>query len=113
MSEEYCVPIKKRTRRGCVEPDCTANARDKTGKCVRHGGGNRCDEPGCQASARGNTGKCIAHGGGNRCDEPNCQASARDNTGKCKAHGGGNRCDCHNLVLFNRTIDIYWPSQSY
>jgi len=20
---------------------------------------------------------------------------------------------CHNLVLFNRTIDIYWPSQSY
>ena len=70
MSEEYCVPIKKRTRRGCIEPNCTAYARGTTGKCVAHGGGNRCIEPNCQASAQGTTGKCIRHGGGNRC--PNC-----------------------------------------
>jgi len=92
MSEEYCVPIKKRKRRGCIEPNCTAYARDKTGKCVAHGGGNRCDELNCQASAQGTTGKCVAHGGGNRCDEPNCQASAQGTTGKCVRHGGGNRC---------------------
>ena len=70
MSEEYCVEIKKRKKRGCVEPDCPASVRDKTDKCIAHGGGKRCVEPDCPASAQGKTDKCIAHGGGKRC--PNC-----------------------------------------
>ena len=79
-------------RKRCIEPGCQAGARDKTDKCVAHGGGKRCIEPGCQARARDKTDKCIAHGGGKRCVEPGCQASAQGATNKCKAHGGGKRC---------------------
>ena len=93
MQEEYCVLIKPRKRRLCVEPDCTASAQGKTDKCKRHGGGNRCNEPDCKASARGKTEKCVAHGGGKRCNEPNCKSSAEGKTDKCVAHGGGNRCN--------------------
>ena len=70
MSQKYCVEIKKRKKRMCVEPDCKASARGKTDKCIAHGGGARCVEPDCKASARGKTDKCIAHGGGARC--PHC-----------------------------------------
>ena len=45
MSQKYCVVIKKRKRRRCVEPDCNAGAQGKTDKCVAHGGGKRC--PNC------------------------------------------------------------------
>ena len=69
MSQEYCVEIKKRKKR-CVEQDCKASARDKTNKCIAHGGGARCVEPDCKASAQGKTDKCVAHGGGARC--PHC-----------------------------------------
>ena len=70
MPEDHCVEIKHKTRILCIEPGCKASARDKTDKCVAHGGGKRCNEPGCKASARGKTDKCVAHGGGKRC--PNC-----------------------------------------
>jgi len=97
MAQEYCVEIKKRKTRLCVEPDCTASAQGKTDKCKRHGGGKRCVEPDCTASAEGKTDKCVAHGGGKRCVEPDCTASAKGKTDKCKRHGGGKRCvepDC-------------------
>ena len=92
MSQEYCVVIKKRNRRRCIEPDCTASAAGKTDKCKRHGGGKRCIEPDCTASARDKTDKCKRHGGGKRCIEPDCTASAQGKTDKCVAHGGGKRC---------------------
>ena len=79
-------------RKHCIEPGCQTSARDKTDKCIAHGGGNRCIEPGCQASAAGATDKCKAHGGGKRCIEPGCQSSAAGKTDKCIAHGGGKRC---------------------
>ena len=97
MSQEYCVEIKKRKRRICVEPDCKSSAAGKTDKCISHGGGARCVEPDCKSSARGKTNKCKAHGGGPRCVEPDCKASAVGKTNKCVAHGGGPRCvepDC-------------------
>ena len=102
MSQEYCVVIKKRKKRLCVELDCKASARGKTNKCKRHGGGARCVEPDCKASAQGKTDKCIAHGGGTRCVEPDCKASAVGKTNKCKRHGGGARCvepDCKSSAV--------------
>ena len=57
-------------KRRCVEAECLSSARDKTDKCVSHGGGRRCVEAGCLSSAVGKTDKCIGHGGGRRC--PNC-----------------------------------------
>lgn len=45
MSQDYCIEIKTRNRRRCIEPDCGASAQGKTDKCVAHGGGNRC--PNC------------------------------------------------------------------
>ena len=66
MLQEYCVVIKKRNRRRCVEQHCTASAKGKTDKCVAHGGGKRCAEPNCTSSAIGKTNKCVAHGGGKR-----------------------------------------------
>jgi len=108
MSQEYCIVIKKNKRRSCVEPDCKSSARDKTDKCIAHGGGARCVEPDCKSSAQGKSGKCIAHGGGARCVEPDCKSSAIcktdkcvahsiGKTDKCKRHGGGAKCvepDC-------------------
>ena len=97
MSQEYCVVIKKRNRRRCVEPDCTARAIGKTNQCVAHGGGKRCIEPECKSGAEGKTDKCVAHGGGARCVEPDCKASASGKTNYCVSHGGGKRClepDC-------------------
>jgi len=102
MSQEYCVVIKKRKRRRCVEPDCNAIAIGKTNQCIAHGGGRRCIEPDCQASARGNTDNCITHGGGKRCVEPDCQSSAIGTTDHCVAHGGGRRCvepDCQSSAI--------------
>ena len=88
------IKVKSKYKRKiCDEPGCESGARGTTGKCVKHGGGNRCDEKDCEKSARGTTGKCIGHGGGKRCDEKDCEKSAQDTTGKCVAHGGGNRCD--------------------
>jgi hypothetical protein len=58
------------TQKKCNEPDCKANARDKTDKCITHGGGKRCNEPDCKSSTQGKSDKCITHGGGIRC--PNC-----------------------------------------
>ena len=92
MLQEYCVVIKKRNRRRCVEQHCTASAKGKTDKCVAHGGGKRCAEPNCTSSAIGKTNKCVAHGGGKRCVEQHCTASAIGKTNKCVAHGGGKRC---------------------
>jgi len=92
MSHKYCVEIKKRKRRRCIEPDCSSIAIGKTDKCVAHGGGKRCTEPDCSSSAQGKTDKCTAHGGGKRCTEPDCSAGAIGKNGKCIAHGGGNRC---------------------
>jgi hypothetical protein len=92
MSQEYCIEIKKRKRRMCIEPHCTAIAAGKTDKCKKHGGGARCVEPDCKMSAISKTDKCKKHGGGARCVEPNCKASARDKTDKCVKHGGGLRC---------------------
>ena len=68
------------TRRRCNEPDCKASARDKTNKCIAHGGGKRCSEPDCKASAVGKSDKCVAHGGGKRCNELDCKASAQGNS---------------------------------
>ena len=99
MSQEYCVAIKPRKRRLCLEPDCKSGAIGKTDKCVAHGGGNRCLEPDCKSGAIGKTDKCIAHGGGNRCNEPDCKSGAIGKTDKCVKHGGGNRCNepgCNN-----------------
>ena len=70
MTTEYCIEIKKRKKRMCIEPNCKKGAEGKTDKCVAHGGGARCIEPNCKASAQGKTDKCVAHGGGARC--PNC-----------------------------------------
>ena len=92
MSQEYCVEIKTRKRRMCVEPGCVSGAKGKTDKCVAHGGGKRCVEPGCVSGAEGKTDKCKRHGGGKRCVEPGCGASAVGKTDKCVAHGGGKRC---------------------
>ena len=92
MSQEYCIEIKKRKRRMCIEQNCKSIARDKTDKCKKHGGGARCVEPDCKMSAISKTDKCKRHGGGVRCVEPNCKASARNKTDKCVKHGGGSRC---------------------
>ena len=70
MSQEYCIEIKKYLGKRCIEPNCKSRVRDKTNKCVAHGGGARCIEPDCKASAQGKTNKCKAHGGGARCIEP-------------------------------------------
>jgi len=86
---KYCDFHRPSIKR-CIEPNCKASARSKSGKCVTHGGGNRCIEPDCKASAQGKTDKCIAHGGGKRCIEPSCQASAAGKSEKCRRHGGGN-----------------------
>jgi len=102
MLQEYCVEIKTRRRRMCVEPDCKSSAEGKTDKCKAHGGGKRCVEPDCRASARGNSDKCIAHGGGKRCVEPDCKSSAIGKTDKCVTHGGGKRCvepDCRASAI--------------
>ena len=63
MSQEYSIEIKHKIKR-CVEPGCEKSARDKTNKCVAHGGGKRCVEPGCEKGARSKTDKCVAHGVG-------------------------------------------------
>ena len=52
----------------CNELGCQSSSRDKTNKCIAHGG-KRCNELGCQTSAQGKTDKCVAHGGGMRCNE--------------------------------------------
>ena len=80
------------TRKQCNEPDCKAGARDKSDKCITHGGGKRCSEPDCKSGAYSKSDKCITHGGGKRCNEPDCKSSAQGKTDKCIAHGGGNRC---------------------
>ena len=85
------------TGKRCSEPDCKSKARDKSGKCVAHGGGKRCIEEGCHSCAVGKTDKCIAHGGGKRCNEEGCKFGAYGKSDKCKSHGGGKRCsepDC-------------------
>ena len=92
MQQQYCVEIKVKKRKRCIEPDCLKGAIGKIGKCKKHGGGRRCIEPNCLASARCNTNKCKKHGGGRRCIEPNCLVSAIEKTDKCIAHGGGRRC---------------------
>jgi len=97
MSQEYCIEIKTRNRRQCIELDCDKSAQGKTDKCAAHGGGRRCVELDCKVSAIGKTDKCAAHGGGRRCIELDCKVSAIGKTDKCKAHGGGRRCvelDC-------------------
>ena len=81
------MPKKK-----CIVHDCDKMPRDKTNKCISHGGGRRCLEHGCQKSIQSNTDKCVAHGGGARCLEPGCQKSARKKGDKCVSHGGGIRC---------------------
>jgi hypothetical protein len=98
MSQEYCVAIKPRKRRLCLEPDCKSGAIGKSDKCVAHGGGNRCLEPDCKSGAIGKTDKCVKHGGGNRCNEPGCNNSTQGRDYKCITHGGGRRCvvpDCN------------------
>ena len=81
------------TRKICNEPNCKTGARNKSGKCVAHGGGKRCNEPDCKKGADGKTDKCVAHGGGKRCNEPNCKSSALGKSDKCRIHGGGKRCN--------------------
>ena len=74
-------------RKTCAEPGCTKGARNKSDKCIEHGGGARCAEPGCNKSARGKSDKCIEHGGGARC--PNCitwpdsRCGSKDYDGYC------------------------------
>ena len=77
----------------CCVPNCT-NPHIPRGKyCESHRSSKKkCVEPGCKKSARNKTDKCIEHGGGARCVEPGCKKSARNKTDKCKAHGGGARC---------------------
>ena len=98
MLQEYCVVIQKHNRRRCAEPDCRASAREKTDRCIAHGGGKRCVEQDCKSSAQGKTDKCISHGGGKRCVEQDCTSSAVGKTDKCIAHGGGKRCDKPNCT---------------
>ena len=83
--------------RKCYVKDCPSFARDKTGKCLNHGGGKRCAVQDCPRSAQGKTDKCKAHGGGKRCSVKDCPRSAIGKTDKCLNHGGGKRCavkDC-------------------
>ena len=86
--QEICIEIKPKKRKRCSQPDCQARARDKTDKCVTHGGGKRCSQPDCQSGAEGKTDKCKRHGGGRRCSQPDCKASAVGKTDKCITHGG-------------------------
>jgi hypothetical protein len=76
----------------CIEPECEKWSRDKTNKCIAHGGGARCIESGCEKTTQGNTDKCVEHGGGPRCLEPGCKKSARKKGDKCVSHGGGIHC---------------------
>ena len=96
------------TRKQCSEIDCKSGARGKSGKCKKHGGGNRCSEPDCKSSAIGKTDKCVTHGGGKRCSEPDCKASSQGKTDKCITHGGGKRCpNCIDWIDSRCGNDIY------
>ncbi len=100
--EPNCLVIEPKKRRLCNEIDCSKFARDKTGKCKRHGGGTRCNEPSCKSSTQGKSDKCVFHGGGLRCNEPDCKKGAQGKTGKCFAHGGGTKCnepDCKSSAV--------------
>ena len=99
MQQEYCVEIKVKKGKRCIEPDCLKEAIGKIEKCKRHGGGKRCIEPDCLVSARGKSDKCIFHGGGIPCIEPDCNKSARAKSDKCKRHGGGKRCIEPNCLV--------------
>ena len=62
MSQEYCIEIKKSKRYICIEPDCKANAINKTYKCVEHiSGVARCIKPDCKERAIGKTDYCTIH----------------------------------------------------
>ena len=39
------------TRKICNEPNCKSKARNKSDKCVAHGGGKLCNEQGCHSCA--------------------------------------------------------------
>ena len=110
MIQEYCVQIKCKMKQ-CIEPDCPSSARNKSGKCVKHGGGARCVEPDCKASARDKTDKCIAHGGGARC--PNCINWIDSRCGSIKYDGYCATCfkrcfpdDARSTVIYSHTKEI-------
>uniref|UniRef100_A0A0A8Y1X3 WRKY19-like zinc finger domain-containing protein n=1 Tax=Arundo donax TaxID=35708 RepID=A0A0A8Y1X3_ARUDO len=76
----------------CQKPGCNKGAESRTAYCKSHGGGKRCQELGCTKSAEGKTEFCIAHGGGSRCSIQGCTKAARGKSGFCIKHGGGKRC---------------------
>uniref|UniRef100_A0A804M9K8 WRKY19-like zinc finger domain-containing protein n=1 Tax=Zea mays TaxID=4577 RepID=A0A804M9K8_MAIZE len=76
----------------CRFNGCSKGARDASGLCISHGGGQRCQKPGCNKGAESRTAFCKAHGGGRRCQELGCTKSAEGKTEFCIAHGGGRRC---------------------
>jgi hypothetical protein len=84
----------------CSEENCSNISKERSDKCVQHGGGIRCIEPNCKrGAADAQTIKCKAHGGGKRCIEPKCTFSAAPTSNKCKTHGGGYRCpNCINWI---------------
>ena len=106
---EYCKLHKKEDMtnikdKRCKEQECNKFAKDKTGFCISHGGGNRCKEDGCKNGSVWKTDFCISHGGGKRCKEERCERIARDKTDFCRKHGGGNICKengCENGSLGN------------
>ena len=86
MSQEYCIEIKKSKRYICIEPDCKANAINKTDKCKRHGG-RRCIEPNCKERAIGKTYKCVEHTSSvARCIKPDCKERAIGKIDYCSIH---------------------------
>ena len=86
MSQEYCIEIKKSKRYICIEPDCKANAINKTDKCKRQGG-RRCIEPNCKERAIGKTYKCVEHTSSvARCIKPDCKERAIGKIDYCSIH---------------------------
>ena len=97
---------RKRKRKNCTFLNCLSNARDATGLCCRHKGGQRCQYVNingdkCGKGAARAIGLCISHGGGKQCQFVNdngdkCKTGAMRATDYCKTHGGGKRCQFVN-----------------